>query len=297
VFRTRPPASSLVAYDIYRQYFNPDATGDDILRVSRYVIVGFGLIMGALSIGLNELGLNLGWVYLFMGIVIGSAVAPLWFLMKWSKASGTGAVIAAWSGLILAIISWIVTAQALEGAITVDTLGKDYPMLTGNLVAIFSSALIHVGYSLFIDPQEFDFSTLDSKITLVEEDLRGLSEEEQDPHMLEKAERWIARRGYVLTVVLIFIWPILSIPAGVFTKNYFAFWVLLAIAWGFGAGIIIAILPLVESSTEINRVLGGLVNCCLGRDPNNGDELEEAEKEEAEPAAEGAAEASEHQEA
>merc|ERR1712084_85182 len=103
--------SSLVAYDIYREYINPEATGAQILFVSRCVIVGFGLIMGAFAIALQAMGLNLGWVYLFMGIVIGSAVIPLWNLMTWEKASGTGAVISAWSGLVLALIGWIVGAQ------------------------------------------------------------------------------------------------------------------------------------------------------------------------------------------
>merc|ERR1719223_1496469 len=66
--------SSLVSYDIYREYINPEATGKQILLVSRVVIVVFGLVMGGLSIVLFELKLNLGWVYLFMGICIGSAV-------------------------------------------------------------------------------------------------------------------------------------------------------------------------------------------------------------------------------
>jgi hypothetical protein len=30
----------------------------------------------------------------------------------------------------------------------------------------------------------------------------------------------------------------LSVPAGVFYRSYFAFWVLVAIAWGFGAAIV-----------------------------------------------------------
>jgi hypothetical protein len=260
--------SSLCAYDIYREYINPEATGAQILMVSRVVIVVFGLVMGGLSIGLKELGLNLGWVYLFMGIMIGSAVVPLWLLMKWNKASGTGAIIAAWSGLVLALIAWISSAQSRDGEITVATLGTNETMLTGNLVAILSSGFIHIVYSAFIDPQDFDFSTLDDKITLVEEDTRGLTEEEQDPRMLEKAERWIARRGYALTFILIIVWPLLSIPAGKFTKPYFAFWVLVSIAWGFGAAIIITVLPLVESSTEINRVLGGMLNCILRRSPD-----------------------------
>jgi hypothetical protein len=257
--------SSLVAYDIYREYINPEATGAQILFVSRVVIVVFGLLMGALSILLFEIGLNLGWVYLFMGVVIGSAVAPLWNMMTWTKASGTGAIIAAWSGLALSITGWLVAAKIQSDEITIDTLGTNEVMLSGNLIAILSSAFIHWFYSMFIDPQDFDFSTLDSKITLVEQDLRGLTDEEKDPVLLDNAQRWITHRGYALTFILIFVWPILSIPAGVFTQSYFAFWVLVAIAWGFGAALIITVLPLVESAEDIIRVLSGLFYFITGR--------------------------------
>jgi len=257
--------SSLVAYDIYRQYINPDATGAQILMVSRATIVCFGLFMGVFSIILFELGLNLGWVYLFMGVVIGSAVVPLWNLMTWKKASGTGAIIAAWSGLILAIVGWLSAAQKQSGEITVATLGTNEVMLSGNLIAILSSGFIHFVYSTFIDPQDYDFAELDSHITLVEEDTRGLTDAEQDPVLLNRAERWITRRGYVLTLVLIIIWPVLSVPAGVFTESYFAFWVLVAIAWGFGAAITITVLPLAESSEDIGKVLTGIFNAVTGR--------------------------------
>jgi urea-proton symporter len=250
--------SSLVAYDIYREYINPEATGKQILFVSRVVIVVFGLVSGALAIVLQTIGLNLGWVYLFMGVVIGSAVCPLWNMMTWDKASGTGAVIAAWAGLLLAIVGWIVGAVVQSGSVTVATLGTNEVMLSGNLIAIISSGVIHYVYSKFIDPQNYDFTELNNNISLVEQDERGLTDEEKDPVMLRRAERWIQRRGYILTVILIFIWPLLSVPAGVFTRSYFAFWVLVAIAWGFGAAIILAILPLTESAEDINMVLSGI---------------------------------------
>jgi len=216
--------SSLVAYDIYRQYFNKDATGDQILKVSRIVIVVFGLFMGAFAILLFAIGLSLGWVYLFMGIIIGSAVAPLWNMMTWKKASGTGAVIAAWGGLGLALIAWLVGAKIQGGSVSVATLGTNEVMLSGNLVAIFSSAFIHYVYSKFIDPHDYDFAELDQHIELVEDDTSGLGPDEQDPVQLQAAYVWITRRGYVLTFILIIVWPLLSVPAGVFSEAYFAFW-------------------------------------------------------------------------
>ena len=276
--------SSLVAYDIYREYWNPEATGDQILFVSRVVVVAFGLVMGALSILLHEIGLNLGWIYLSMGIVIGSAVAPLWNLMTWKKASGTGAVIAAWSGLVLALITWFIAAKIQSDEITVASLGTNEAMLSGNLVAIMSSAFIHFVYSYCFDPQDYDFTTLDEHITLVEEDLRGLTEEEKDPETLRRAERWITRRGYVLTFILIIFWPLLSVPAGKFTESYFAFWVMVAMAWGFGAALIITVLPLVESADDLNMVLSGMMNYCMGREVDRPDlaAQEEAEMADAE---------------
>jgi len=125
---------------------------------------------------------------------------------------------------------------------------------------------------MFIDPQDYDFEELDKQITLVEEDMRGLTDAEQDPIELRRAERWITHRGYALTLILIVVWPILSVPAGVFSKSYFAFWVLIAIAWGFGAAITIAILPLTESSEEINTALSGMFNWMTGREAERAEE-------------------------
>lgn len=250
--------SSLVSYDIYREYFNPDATGEDILRVSRIVIVLFGLFMGCFSLILFELELNLGWVYLFMGICIGSAVCPLALMIMWDKASGTGAVIAAWSGLVFAVISWMVAASIQSGEISIDTLGTNEAMLTGNLFAILSSGLIHVVFSLVTVSEPYDWSKLNEGIKLVENDTSGLTEIEKDPEMLAKTYKYITRRGYLLTFVLVIVWPLLSIPAGVFTESYFSFWVLVAIVWGFGATCVITFLPIFESMDEIGGVLAGI---------------------------------------
>lgn len=211
-----------------------------------------------------------------MGVVIGSAVIPLWNMMTWDKASGKGAIIAAWSGLVLALTGWLIGAKIQSGSVSVSTLGTNEVMLSGNLIAILSSGLIHYIYSKFIDPQNFDFATLDANIHLVEQDLSGLGAEQQDKNELRRAKRWITRRGYILTFVLIIVWPLLSIPAQVFSKDYFAFWVLISIAWGFGAAIVISFLPLIESQDEIGKVFSGMFNYVTGR---RGDAEQYAEEE------------------
>lgn len=249
--------SSLVSYDIYRQYINPEATGKQILMVSRVVIVFFGLFMGLFSILLAAMGLNLGWVYLFMGIVIGSSVIPLWNMMTWKDASGKGAVLAAWCGFFLAVTVWLIFGAASGGKLTVANLGQNKVMLTGNLTAILSSGLIHYVYSKK-HPQNYDFAELDKSLKLVENDDSGLTDAEKDPEKLKAINKYIVVRGWALAIFLILVWPLMSIPAGVFSQSYFAFWVLVSILWGFGAAIVITVLPLTESKDDLFDAYDGM---------------------------------------
>jgi len=245
--------SSLVAYDIYRTYINPAATGKQILFVSKLVIVVFGGGMGALSVVLHAIGLNLGWVYLFMGICIGSAVIPLWNLLMWNKANAGGAVAAAWIGQILAVVTWMIAASMQSGEISIDTLGANEPMLAGNVVAICSSGIIHALFSL-AKPQNYDWVTM-KEIKMLEDDQRGLDPADFSDEFLNEAAAWVKKWGWGFTITMVIIWPILTIPAGVFTKEYFSFWVFVSLMWGFTATFCIITLPLYESSDAILGVL------------------------------------------
>lgn len=48
--------SALVTHDVYQAYFNPTATGSQLLRCSRFVVVGFAVIVAAVAVGLNHAG-------------------------------------------------------------------------------------------------------------------------------------------------------------------------------------------------------------------------------------------------
>ena len=43
-------------------------------------------------------------------------------------------------------------------------------------------------------------------------------------------------RAVGLTIVIFVMWPLLTLPAKVFSKGYFTFWVVLALIWGTIAG-------------------------------------------------------------
>jgi hypothetical protein len=252
--------SSLVAYDIYKTYINPAADGAKILLVSKVVIVIFGGSMGLLSVLLHAIGLNLGWVYQFMGTAIGSAVVPLWNMLMWKDANAVGAVVGCWGGQIAALIVWIIaTSIQFEGEVTVDNLGALEPNLAGNLVAICLSGIIHTVFSL-AKPQNYDFKSM-GEIKMLEDDKRGLDEDDFTDEKLTEAKMWVQKWGWSFTITMVVIWPILSIPAGVFTKGYWAMWVFLSIAWSFVATFVIIWLPIYESAdafTNVFRQMAGM---------------------------------------
>merc|ERR1719181_492196 len=124
--------SSLMAYDVYRTYFNPQATGKQILLLSRIFVAVWALVMALASIILNEIakanadaGFNLTWVYCFMGIWIGSGVIPVACCIYTDKLNATFAMAAAWIGWIVALIVWMICAGGHEGGgdVNLTTLG------------------------------------------------------------------------------------------------------------------------------------------------------------------------------
>ena len=58
--------SSQITYDIYKVYFVPDASNEQVVKVADTVIVGYGLMSGVFAIILGLVGIDLGFLYLFV---------------------------------------------------------------------------------------------------------------------------------------------------------------------------------------------------------------------------------------
>ena len=48
-----------------------------------------------------------------------------------------------------------------------------------------------------------------------------MEDDESSPEALTKALHWTYWTGGALTLVMVIFWPLLAIPAGVFSKGYF----------------------------------------------------------------------------
>ena len=257
--------SSLLTYDIYRTYKNPNATGKQLLKVSRAVIVAFGLGMGALAVVLLGMGLSLGFVYLAMGILIGSAVIPIALTIIWNKTTRAGAVAGALIGVVLSLTTWTsVAASEADGVIDIASLGGAFPMLYGNVVAILSSGLICVVVSL-AQNKKYDWKELDKHMSLVTDDMEEheitsteAMKREQDEEQLRKAFKFSVRGGGLLTLICVVFWPMpLYFSGYVFDFGFYGLWVGIAIAWVSCAAAIIIFMPIVEARKGIAKVASG----------------------------------------
>ncbi len=117
--------TSLITYDIYRGYINPNATGKELIRCSHISTVLFGIFMGVLASVLNNFGITLGYLYLLMGIIVAPAVIPIAFTLTWSQQNATAAILSPVLAFIFGLITWLATAHGLYG--TVDIVRRAHP--------------------------------------------------------------------------------------------------------------------------------------------------------------------------
>ena len=255
--------SSLITYDIYRTYKNPNATGKQLLKVSRGAIVGFGLGMGGLAVILLGMGLSLGFVYLAMGILIGSAVIPIALTITWSKTTRAGAVSGALIGVCLSLATWTgVAASEADGVVDIASLGGPFPMLYGNIVAILMSGLICVVVSL-AQNKKYDWKLMNKEMKLVGEDISEeaaaeIKKREQDEETLKRAFKFSLKGGGILTLICVVLWPMpLYFSGYVFDLGFYTMWVMIAVVWVSAASFCIIGIPIIEAREGFKQVMGG----------------------------------------
>ena len=248
--------SSLITYDVYRTYKNPKATGKELLKVSRATIIGFGLGMGGLAVLLLAMGLSLGFVYLAMGVLIGSAVIPIALTITWKKTDKNAAVAGAIGGLIVALAAWIgtaITLPAYGGQLSLASLGDNFSMLYGNVAGILVGGAITAVGSLAKN-KVYDWEKIKEKITLVEK----TDVETQDEATLARAFKFSLKGGGLMTLALIVFWPLPLFFSGyVFDLSFYSLWVGIAVVWVSVATFFIVGLPIIQARGGIKQIVTG----------------------------------------
>ena len=246
--------SSLITYDVFRTYLKPSSSGRELIRISRFAILGFGLGMGLLASLLFQSGFSLQYVYLMMGILIGSAVAPISFAILWKKTNRYAATSAAIIGLVCGVSSWLWSADSMFGEITLSSTGNLLPLLIGNVVSISVSLGITLVGSM-IKSENFDFRIMAQKILVVDDKVRSMLKHDTDEEFLKRSLKFCKRAGFSISIFLVIIWPAsFYLTEFVFEEQSFHLWIWLAIVWAFGAAGIVIFLPFIEARKSISEI-------------------------------------------
>jgi Na+/proline symporter len=268
--------SSIVTYDVYRAYINPDARGKKLVWMSHIAMVVYAAVICLVSVGLWYNGISMGYMYLLMGVLISSAVIPATLTLLWKGQNKWAATLSPILGAACAIIAWLVTASKTCGVIDVACTGSNNPMLAGNLTALLSPIIFIPILTLIFGLDKYDWQSM---LAIRQADDHDIAlEAESSPEAREELERakeadWVAERKkldrafkiasvttVLLALALLVLWPMPLYGSGyIFSKKFFTGWVIVGIIWIFCTFMTIVIYPLWESRSTLSKVAGAML--------------------------------------
>ncbi|EEU34692.1 uncharacterized protein NECHADRAFT_70607 [Fusarium vanettenii 77-13-4] len=268
--------SSIFTYDVYQTYINPRASGNRLIAVSHSSVIAYGTIMAGFSVGLHYAGISMGWLYLWMGVMISAAVIPATLTLLWTRQNWIAAACSPVLGLVCALIAWTVTcAKEFDGVLSVDNLGTNNPMLAGNVVALLSPIIFVPFFTFVFGADRYDWSSMaaikqieDSNSSDMMEDSENASPPatftlvvpEEDKAKLNKASKTAKIMTVCMTLALLVLWPMPMYGSSyVFSKEFFTGWVVVGIIWLCGSSIAVGLFPLWEGRHSMLRVAKGML--------------------------------------
>lgn len=286
--------SSIVTFDFYRTYFNPNASGKKLVAISHVAVIVFAYTMAGFAIGLYYAEVAMGYLYEMMGVIIGGAVLPSALTLLSKRQNKQAAIFTPPIATGLAIMSWLVCSKAKFGSVTVETTFEDDSMLTGNVVALLTPLITIPIFTYAFKPQNFDWEILkgiarveedeelleaentpvddektgDAKINPITSQVSRVASEiaevnkdkyaEESKH-LHNSFKIVVCLCAVLVLSFIILWPMPMYGSSyVFSKRFFTGWIVVGFIWIFVAVIITVLGPLWESRTSIGETLRGI---------------------------------------
>ncbi|KAI0087698.1 Sodium:solute symporter family-domain-containing protein [Irpex rosettiformis] len=142
-----------VTYSLYRTYYNPKASGAEIVRVSHAFICFWAVWMGAWATIASNLHLD-GDI---SGNLLAPAVVPVGLTVTWSKLSRMGVFCGCLAGEVAGMTAWFVGCVKIYGSINVANLALPYSALCGSTCGFVVSGAATVIVSL-VKPASYDFN-------------------------------------------------------------------------------------------------------------------------------------------
>lgn len=230
--------------------------------------------MAGFSVGLHYAGISMGWLYLWMGVMISAAVIPAALTLLWTRQNWIAAAFSPVLGLICALIAWTVTcAREFDGVLSIDNLGSNSPMLAGNVVALLSPLVFVPILTFVFGADRYNWASMAAIKQASDTDSSAPASgdesaippteipvmPEQDRAKLNKASKIAKGMTVAMTISLLVLWPLPMYGSGyIFSKPFFTGWVVVGIIWLCCSSVAVGLYPLWEGRGSIVRVMRGL---------------------------------------
>ncbi|EMG49948.1 Urea transporter, putative [Candida maltosa Xu316] len=291
--------SSILSFDVYKKYINPNAQNKSLIRISHVTCILFGVFIAGFSVMLHYVGINMTWYSYFKPMVICPGVIPLILTVSWDKQTFWAATISPVVGIAASLVVWITTAHHFYGEVTILSLGGQLPALYGSLTALLLPGVLSVIISL-VYPEKFNWEQLQNLDLLVKNDgevnstsltpnetitpeekkenvkvdtnIEQASEEleTQDSGQLSVKELdfWIKiSTGAAIFILLVtwVIWPMSLYRDWVFSASYFKGYVTVGMIWLYVTLILIGLVPFYTGRHSMAIVFKGIYNDYIKR--------------------------------
>lgn len=254
--------SSVMTYDIYRTYIKPNATGSQLVNTAHISVIGFGLFMAILSTVFNYIGVTVGWLLSFLGIVLSPEVSAITLTIFWSKMTKLSLLISCPLGTITGIVCWIGSTYYFgDGVINKDTVMISQATFIGNITSLFSTPLYIVIISyLKPDVVPFDLNLLNEGFQMADD----IDQEEKEAvEVTSKSEKILNRQSwYSIGInVFILIGAYVIIPTALygsshdFSKKSFTAFIVIMLIWLVVAAAYIIVAPLWQGRDSISTIV------------------------------------------
>ncbi|CAG8320140.1 unnamed protein product [Penicillium salamii] len=268
--------SSVLSFDVYREYFKKKATDLDLIRVSHFGVIFFAAFSAGFSTMLHYVGINLGWTLYMLGVVTCPGIFPMIFTILWRRQSKAAAILSPVLGLATGLSVWLGLASRFSGEVSVASTGEVLPCMYGTVASCLSPILYSVVITA-IRPQNYDWDDFKrEKLSLekLDSDLTTAHHNEVPEGSIEdggrasgpdqkELKRWATIAAFWAAATFLghwVIWPLPMYGSGyVYSKKFYIAWVVVGIIWLWLSMLVAVLYPILDGGIhQIRDVYRGL---------------------------------------
>ncbi|RAK93341.1 Na+/solute symporter [Aspergillus costaricaensis CBS 115574] len=255
--------SSILSFDVYREYINKAATDRDIIRASHFGVIFFAAFSAGFSTMLHYVGIDLGWTLYMLGVVTCPGIFPMAFTILWRRQSRAAAILSPILGMATGIGVWLGTAQHFYGAVSVSSTGQILPCVYGTVASAFSPIVYSVVITL-VKPQRYDWAEfrkeklglerLDSDSDITVNGQGAEAQHTQSSFDPQELKRWGRIAAFWSIATFLGHWVLWPLPMYgskyVFGKRFFTAWVVVGIIWLWITMLVAIFYPLIDGGVQ-----------------------------------------------